>query len=147
MGLRDLRKQSTLNFVNQVIGKTKSLEKAKTTTKKATSQYEKVKALAQLVEEKLGHLADDFENIFTEERLSEYISKAIANGYLALDTETTGLDPITSNLVGACIYTPGEKPAYVPINHISLITNQRLTNQLTNEQVAKEFIRLKGGCV
>lgn len=142
MGLRDLRKQSTANFVNQVVNKSKKLDKPKTTVKKGGSQYDKVKALSELVQQKLGYLADSFENIFEKERLKQYIDNAIINGYIALDTETTGLDPITDKLVGACIYTPGEKPAYIPINHVSLITNQRLSNQLTNEQVAEEFVRL-----
>lgn len=143
MGLQDLRRQSTKAFAESVVAKSKKLQKAKTTVKKSGSLYEKIKAICDLVEQKLGHLADEFENIFTEERLHEYISTAINNGYIALDTETTGLDPITDKIVGACIYTPNEKPAYVPINHVSLITSQRLGNQLTNEQVAKEFQRLK----
>ena len=143
MGLRELRKQSTASFVNNVVNKSSKLQKPKTTSKKGGSQYDKVKALSQLVEEKLGKYADDFENIFTLERLTEYIDKSIQNGFIAIDTETTGLDPITDRIVGACIYTPGEKPSYVPINHVSLITNLRLTNQLTNEEVASQFVRLK----
>lgn len=136
------RLRSSKDFVNSVLEKSKKVNKAKPTTKKSNSTYEKIMAICDMVHQKLGHLADDFENIFTEQRLAEYIDKAIENGYLALDTETTGLDPITEKLVGACVYTPGEKPAYIPINHISLISRQRLNNQLTNEQVAKEFKRL-----
>ena len=40
-----------------------------------------------------------------------------------------------------CLYTPGLKAAYVPMYHISYITNIRLNNQLDNEVVAKQFQR------
>lgn len=141
--LADLRRKSLKNHVSSVIEKSKKLNKAKTTTKKGTDSYTRLKNLCEMVEQKLAHLKDSFECIIDENRLKEYIDKAIENGYISIDTETTGLDPITDEIVGGCIYTPGEKAAYIPINHISAITRTRLQNQLTNEQVGNQFKRLK----
>ena len=99
--------------------------------------------ICDLVKKRLGHLKDQFICITTEEELKNYIDKAIENNVISIDTETTGLDPITDEIVGACIFTPNLPAAYIPINHLSLITNIRLKNQLTNNQVAVQFNRLK----
>lgn len=143
MGLNQLRRNNK-EFIATVVAKTQKIEKAKTAKRKGSgSLYEQIKELCKLVESKLGHLRDTQICIQDEEELNRYIDHAIQNGYISLDTETTGLDPITDKIVGACIYTPGEKTAYIPINHTSLITGVRLANQLTNEQVAKAFKRLQ----
>ena len=55
-------------------------------------------------------LVDDFD------RLDEYIGMMIENGIGALDVETKGLDTIHDEIVGVCLYTPGEK--------VSLFTTQ-----------------------
>lgn len=142
MSLLSLRKTSLKSYADDVLAKSKKINKSKTTIKGGNSRYEKIKSICDLVEQRLGHLKDEFISIQDENELNQYITKAIENGYIAIDTETTGLDPITDEIVGACIYTPECKPAYIPINHISLITNVRLNNQLTNEQVANQFKRL-----
>ena len=75
--------------------------------------------------------------------LHNYIDKAIAFGEIAVDTETNNsLDPITCKLMGPCLYVPGEKAAYIPINHINNDTGELLENQLTEEQCRAEFQRL-----
>ena len=78
-------------------------------------------------------LVDDFE------RLDEYIGIMIENGIGALDVETNGLDTIHDELVGVCLYTPGEKGIYVPINHRSNLTKERIKNQI-NPKDMKMFI-------
>ena len=45
--------------------------------------------------------------------------------------------------MGPCIYTPGQKNAYIPINHINYVTGERLDWQLTEEDVAEQFKRLE----
>ena len=45
-------------------------------------------------------------------------------------------------LVGVGVYTPGEKTAYIPINHLSYVTGQRVKNQLASDIVGKELARL-----
>ena len=103
---------------------------------------ERINAIKAIVQENLGKYADDYEIIISRQRLHEYLQKCISNKVIAIDTETTGLDPMQDKIVGLCLYTPGEKAVYVPINHISYITNQRIENQLTEQDVADELIYL-----
>ena len=44
--------------------------------------------------------------------------------------------------MGGCIYTPGQKNAYIPINHIDINTKERLDWQLTENDIKEEFSRL-----
>ena len=91
----------------------------------------------------LGRYADDTQVIRTREDLHSYIDKAIDNGEIAIDTETNNsLDPITCKLMGPCIYTPGLKNAYIPLNHIDVNTRKRLDNQLNEQDIKEEFERL-----
>ena len=84
---------------------------------------------------------------------SDYIDKAIMAGRIAVDTETNNsLDPITCKLMGLCLYVPGEKQAYIPINHINNDTGELLPNQLTERDCKTQLQRildaktaLKGG--
>ena len=73
----------------------------------------------------------------------EYIDRAIVNGVIAVDTETNNsLDPITCKLMGPCIYTPGMKNAYIPLNHVDYKTGERWGWQLTEEDIKEQFSRL-----
>ena len=139
MGLADLRK---LPSIKEILDKQKKVEKPKTKQKAGNSLITRIQNITSQVQTRLGKYEKDFELITTETRLHEYIDKCIENGIISIDTETTGLDPICDQIVGACIYTYNEKAAYIPINHISYITNVRVDNQLNEEQVAKEFQRL-----
>lgn len=142
MSLLDLRKSNKAT-IDSIVKKSQSVKKSKEVHTKKGTLYDQIKSLCDLVTKKLGHLKDTQILIRTEEDLISYIDKAIENGYISLDTETDGLDTFCDNVVGICIYTPGLKPAYVPINHVSLVTGVRLNNQLTNEQVTKQLQRIK----
>ena len=141
MSLADLRRQNSKQFVNLVAEKTKKIQKQQT-TRVGKSLADKIRNICDSVQDKLGKYANDFICITTVEQLKEYIDVAIKNNIIAIDTETTGLDPITDQIVGVCIYTPTMKPAYIPINHICYVTNVRLDNQLTNNQVKECFLPL-----
>ena len=107
------------------------------------SIYETLDNIRRNVDRILGVYKDNTEVITTRERLHEYISAGISNGIIAVDTETNNsLDPITCKLMGPCLYTPGQKNAYIPINHIDLHTGERLSWQLTENDVKEEFERL-----
>lgn len=91
----------------------------------------------------LGVYKENTVCIRSRTELHRYIDVAIANGVIAIDTETNNsLDPLTCLLMGACIYTPGEKNAYIPINHTDL-DNNLLPNQLSESDIKEEFDRLK----
>lgn len=118
--------------------KAKSKTKA-TTTVKGSGLLGQINQIKAMVEKNLGKFKDDYVIIQTEEALHKYFMFCIDNGVISIDTETTGLDPILDSIVGLCIYTPNHKAAYVPINHTSYVTGVRVENQLTEEQVARQF--------
>ncbi len=49
--------------------------------------------------------------------LEEWIAKAHARGWVAIDTETTGLDEMTADLVGISLAVEAGEAAYVPLTH------------------------------
>ena len=114
-------------------------------TKKTSglSIFDKLDMIKTNVYKILGRYSQNTQVIHTREELHEYIDKAIVNGEIAIDTETNNsLEPITCKLMGACIYTPGCKNAYIPVNHVDPITRERLQNQCTEEDIKEEFARL-----
>lgn len=123
----------------------KSKKKSTTTVKKSgNSLADKIELIKATVESHLGKFADETLIIQDIDVLSDYIDKCIENGICAIDTETTGLDPLVDKIVGVGIYTPGEKTTYIPINHISYTTGQRVKNQLSPEEVGEQVARLIG---
>lgn len=66
--------------------------------------------------------------------LKMYKERVQATREYVLDMEATGLDIFNDIIVGMCIYVEGLPSAYIPINHTD-INNNRLSNQLTEEQV------------
>ena len=94
------------------------------------------------VERYLGPYKEQYILIQEEDVLSNYITACINNGYVSIDTETDGLDPLVNQLAGICIYTKGQKGAYIPLNHISYITNTKVPGQLSIDVVVREFKRL-----
>ena len=107
------------------------------------SDIDRLRMIKTNVERILGRYAERTQVIRGIDEFREYIDKAIQNGEIAIDTETNNsLDPITCKLMGPCIYTPGMKNAYIPVNHIDPITHNKLDNQITEEQIREEFSRL-----
>ena len=83
-----------------------------------------------LVEAQLGKFRDQYVLIRDEETLKAYFAEIKKNKKFALDTETSGLNPISDIIVGVCLYTPGQKGAYIPLNHMSYITGVQTKNQV-----------------
>lgn len=126
----------------KILGVSKNAKSAPKTVRGGKGILNRIATISDLVNKKLGHLANETLLINTEDDLHKYIDKCIEKGICAIDTETTGLDPITDKIVGWSICTLGENPAYIPINHVSYITNERCENQLTEEITKKELDRL-----
>ena len=114
-----------------------------TTVKGGGGLVERINAARAIVEKNLGQFRDEYEIIRDEARLTEYIDSAIRNGIIAIDTETTGLDPLRDDLVGICVYTPNEKAAYIPVNHKSFVTGMLVENQLPVNILHDQFERLR----
>ena len=122
---------------------------------KSVSINDKLEIIRTNVHRILGVYEANTVVIHTKEQLRDYIDNAIKNGIIAIDTETNNsLDPISCKLMGPCLYTPGQKNAYIPINHVDVDTRERLPNQITEDDFAKEIQRIinakngvKGGWV
>lgn len=115
---------------------------------KTVSIEDKLEAITNDVHNILGHYADDTQVIKDIDAFSKYIDAAIDNGVIAIDTETGdengygSLNTFNCNIMGLCLYTPGQKNAYVPVNHINRFTNEKLSWQITEEQIKVQLQRL-----
>ena len=58
-----------------------------------------------------------YDTILDEEQLAEWIKTIDASALTAFDTETTGLDPLTAQLVGMSFCTAPGRAAYLPLAH------------------------------
>ena len=132
---------------NKIINKINNPKKAKTVSQSLKSKNVSIEDKLILIEDNvnriLGGYSPNTTVIKSRKELTDYIDKAIANGIIAVDTETNNsLDPLTCTLMGVCIYTPGMKSAYIPINHRDLYSGIRLDWQLTEQDIKEEFDRL-----
>jgi DNA polymerase-1 len=110
---------------------------------KTASIEQKLEIITAEVYRILGKYKDNTIVIKTRDELHDYITKAISNGEIAIDTETNNsLQPVDCKLMGPCIYTDGMKNAYIPINHVNRNTGERLSWQLTEQDIYEEFSRL-----
>lgn len=104
---------------------------------------QKLSAISAEVDRILGTYKNNTEVIFSIEEFSNYITDSINNGVIAVDTETNNsLDPLTCKIMGLCIYTPNNKNAYIPINHIDRVTKNKLENQISEVQIKEQLQRL-----
>lgn len=58
-----------------------------------------------------------YETVMSVERLDQWIADAFAAGVVALDTETTSLDPMTCELVGVSLALEPGRACYIPLGH------------------------------
>lgn len=142
MALFDIPQRSDRQSDLDLINKSKKKKSAPAVTKSSGGISNQIANIKALVEKNLGKFADEYIVIQDEEVLHNYIDTSIKTGVLSIDTETTGLDPLQDDLVGVCIYTPGEQAAYIPVGHKSYITGQPSKNQLSLEAVGNEFQRI-----
>ncbi|MBP5468252.1 MAG: hypothetical protein J6Z11_03310 [Candidatus Riflebacteria bacterium] len=78
-----------------------------------------------------------------KETFKDYITNSINSGRIAIDTETNNsTDPSTCQIMGLCLYYPGGKQAYIPVNHVDYKTGIRLENQLTEDDCREQLQRV-----
>ena len=143
MALFNIPNRPGRSLDNKVAKKAKVTKKSSgTVVRGGNDLLSKINEAKALVQSKLGQYADDFCIITEFEDLVNYIDACIDNNYVSIDTETDGLDPLVNKLAGICIYTYGQKGAYIPINHISYITHEKVDGQLPLNLVISEFTRL-----
>ncbi|MCR6629003.1 MAG: DNA polymerase I [Magnetospirillum sp.] len=59
----------------------------------------------------------EYELVLTVEVLDRWVAEAIQAGTVAIDTETTGLDPMRCQLVGVSLSTAPGRACYIPVMH------------------------------
>ena len=125
-----------------IVKKSTTSKKSATSIKGSGGLADRINTARVLVDKHLGHLKDEYIVIRDEVLLHDYISACLKHNVISIDTETTGLDPLQDELVGICIYTTGEKGAYIPVNHKSYITMAKAENQLSKDILHREFQRV-----
>ena len=60
---------------------------------------------------------DDYETVVVEAALDRWISEARHQGWVAVDTETTGIDATQADLVGVSLALSPNRACYVPVAH------------------------------
>lgn len=142
----DFEVTSEKQTAKKVVEKVKKPKELKPVTveKQVKSKKLSIEDRLKLIEEEvlrvLGKQKENLELITSKDQLHDYISKCIAAGRIAVDTETNNsLDPITCKLMGLCLYAPGLKQAYIPVNHWNIYTHERLPEQLTEAEIKDEL--------
>jgi DNA polymerase I len=83
-----------------------------------------LKATAPVVaKEHLPTVTSEYTLINDMAVLRQWIARAHETGFLAIDTETTGLTPAKADLVGISLSTEVGRGAYIPVGHISAPTD------------------------
>jgi len=59
----------------------------------------------------------DYETIFTQSQLEDWMARLSAAPLVSLDTETTSLDPMQAQLIGIAFSVEPHRAAYVPLAH------------------------------
>lgn len=142
--LFELPKRASRAQDNVLAKKSKSRVKTSAAVARGNGVLGRISEIKAMVETKLGKFKDESLVITDIDVLHKYIENSIANGVISIDTETTGLDPMQDEIVGICIYTPGEKTAYIPINHKSYITGVKANDQLPISEILQEFEVISG---
>ena len=137
-----------LSFARPKVSDKSLIQKTKNTTTRTAVKGGNIVATIQsmtaVAESKLAHHKDEYIIIRNRDELRDYIDACIDDGTSAIDTETTGLNPLTVDLVGVCLYTPSKKACYVPVNHKSYVTGARTKDQLTEADIKAELERFDG---
>lgn len=127
--------RSTRESDSAVVAKAATTKKSVPSVRGGTGLYDRIATISALVNTKLGKYADQYVLLRDVLSVGAYFKRAMEVGECAIDTETDSLNPMLCKIAGVCLYVPGEKPAYIPINHVSYVTGVRC-----NDQVEPEFV-------
>jgi DNA polymerase I-like protein with 3'-5' exonuclease and polymerase domains len=129
-------KGADVNVVNKITNK-----KSAPITIKGGGLIEKIASIKALVDRKLGKYKDEYIYFMAEDeqKFKDYIYAIKEKGDFSLDTETTGLNPISDKLVGMSLYTKGQKGLYIPIHHKSYVTGLEVEGQLDPKLIKEQL--------
>jgi len=95
------------------------------------------------VAEVLGRQKDNIVVIKSLADFHDYITQVLLIGIVAIDTETdNSTDPLTCQIMGLCLYAPGLKQAYIPVNHRNRYIKERFAWQVTELDIKAELQRV-----
>lgn len=130
MPLFEMPKKSTKS------NKSSSVNQPNIKLKKGQTIDDLVLTAKQLVEEKLKDYKDASKCITNKEDLINFFNNS--EDIIGIDTETTGLNFLTDQLVGISLCN-GKEAVYIPINHKSSLYNIRLLNQIAINDIKEIF--------
>ncbi|MBL8629339.1 MAG: DNA polymerase I [Rhodospirillaceae bacterium] len=87
-----------------------------------------------------------YETVQTKQRLQAWADKALKNGWVAVDTETDGLDPRQAKLVGISLCVNAGDACYIPLGHGANMEGQLALDPVTRPQqvTVKEAVDILG---
>lgn len=144
-GLFDLPASRTNKIADKSVLTKSQSKKVSPISVKGGGLLERIASINALVENKLGKYKNDYAYFIqgNESEFEEYIYNAIQTGYCAIDTETTGLDPISDTIVGLSLFSKGQKGLYIPIHHKSYVTQLEVAGQFEPKYIKEQLQRLK----
>lgn len=124
---RDNNTQKILNKMKEVASSPVAISVTSASKLEATIQTAR-----QLLKDRknIRLVTDDLE-------IKNYVDLIKTKGIVAIDTETTGLNPIRDKVVGLCLYTPGEEGIYIPSLHKSHMTGEVRDGQVAPHKIGK----------
>lgn len=132
-----LQNKELLKKTTKKVLKTVSVQQAK---KKISLEEKKIIA-EEDVNRVLGKWKSSTATLKTFKDFVDYIDACISNKVMSIDTETNNtLNTFDCKLMGLCLYTPGQKRAYIPVNHVDDKGN-KLNWQVTEEQISGQLKR------
>lgn len=101
----------------------------------------------QIVEVK-KEIIKNYELVQDETTLKKWVDRAIKNYRFAIDTETTGLNPLTDKIVGISIAIDEGSACYIPLNHkvqdteVDLfVNNEKSTLKQLSAATVKKYLK------
>lgn len=140
MALFDTFSRSSKDLDKALIEKTKT--KQTKTKSKQNGLLDRISNIRKIVMENLGQYRDDYIVLTCNDDIRRYVDKIIKDDICAIDTETTGLNIFHDKIVGISLYSKSNKPAYIPINHVSIVYFTKLENQADEDFLKTQFQRM-----
>lgn len=134
MGLFKIPKRTEQDIHNILLKAREEQEYKPKLKVKGNTLLGKLSIIAENVKNSLGDEKDNYLCITNDVEFITYVTQAVKDGIIAIDTETTGLTyKEQGQLVGLCIQSINQKPAYIPYGHISAVTEQKVREQVSKE--------------
>jgi DNA polymerase-1 len=86
------------------------------TGKKAKKTKKEKEEVTEPATTQVKHVSDKYRSLLTEAEIEKALEAAAKAGLVAVDTETTGLDPLTVDIVGASLCWKEKEAVFIPFN-------------------------------